>query len=83
MSVVKAFYHNGIIDFIETPPRKDAASVLVVFPDKTSEVRSLRGAVKPSKPIDYQQIAADRHQLSRESEMHICEDIPGDEDSSE
>lgn len=83
MSVVKAFYHNGMIDFIETPSRKDAASVLVVFPDKATEVRSLRGAVSPSKPIDYQQVAADLHQLSKKSEMHIREENPGKQKANE
>ena len=74
MSIVKAFYHEGQIDLIEKPSQQQSGDVFVVFPDKETEIRELRGAIKPSKPIDYEQIATDLHNLSKQSENQITKE---------
>lgn len=83
MSVVKAFYHDGMVEFIENPSQHKATNVLVVFPDRGSEIRKFRGALKPSKPIDYSQIATDLHELSHQSEAHIAEELNQDSGNDE
>jgi len=75
MSIVKAHYHNGKIEFIEKPLYKDNTNVFVIFPDKKKENCKLRGSVKSSHPIDYKQIAEDLRKLSSQSEAHIAEEL--------
>jgi len=81
MNAVKAYFHNGIIDFIEQPCRQDNTKVLVIFPEKKTAIRSLRGAIQSSKPIDYTSIASELHHLSQQSKLHIQEEADQGKDS--
>ena len=73
MTVLKALYHNGEIDFIEKPAKEEMANVLVVFPETKNENRVLRGSVHSSEKIDYNQMEKDLGDLSKQCEKHLRE----------
>jgi len=75
MSIIKAYYHDGEIDFIERPSHTKSTNVFVIFPANDCEIRKLRGSMKSPNPIDYNQIATDLHKLSTQSASHIAEDV--------
>jgi len=74
MKRFNAIYNKGEVELIEKPDSSEPTKVFVLFPEKNTEIRALRGAKKSKSPIDYSAISKDLADLSKESEKHLEEE---------
>lgn len=73
MNVYKGVYHDGIVEMIENPKKKETSSVLVIFPENKKRIKKILGLFKDHK-INYEQIKKDLKNFNKQSEKNILKD---------
>lgn len=70
MSVVKGYYHDGIIELLEKPENQGSTQILIIFPDTGKKVIKIKGLCKDDN-IDMNQIEQNLKELNSKSEKSI------------